>query len=647
MKTILGLIVLAVGLRAAEDAPAWVKSAAAAPVQAYGKEVPAVVLLSDTTVTMDDAGKIVTELRYAIKVLTREGIQEAKQAAVYESGMGKIRDMRAWLVDPSGQARKLGKEDTAEVSLSDEEMYNNLHARIISASKKALPGWIFAVESSVEEKTVFSQFDWAFQEELPVVRARYSLTLPSGWEARSVTFNHDPVQPSVAGSTSTWELADLPNVEREAASPELSSLVPRVAVSVLPAGGRSPSRGFTNWTEVSTWLSELYDPQGAVTPEIEEKARALTASAKSEREKIEAIAAFAQSTRYVAIALKLARGGGMKPHLAAQSLAKGYGDCKDKANLMRALLKAVGIASYPVVLYSGDAEFVRDNWPSPNQFNHCILAIRVSEPDGWQSVVRHPALGPLLIFDATDPSTKPGDLPLSDRDGFGLIVAGKDGSLVRMPSPAGNHTDLAGEAKLSANGALAGTVREVSYGPAAARQRTWINSHDRQDFTRNIENWVASNISAAKVAKIETTPAGGQFQLDFEFGAPQYGQLMQNRLLVFRPGLLSQRGVVMLTQPKRKYPIVLRACNYSDTFRIELPSGFKIDELPNSGKLESPYGTFQVNVKSEGNVIVVTRSLELKSLTVPAANYDKVRQFFSAIAGAESEPVVLAKNSGQ
>ncbi len=182
-----------------------------------------------------------------------------------ETGFGKdSRDMRGWLVPPGGPARKLGKEDSAEVSVSADEMYNHLHAHVIQASGKAEPGWVLGVESVVEEKTVLTQFDWAFQDELPILHSRYSLNLPPGWEARSVTFNREPVNPTVSGtgsgSTYVWELSDLPYVEREVASPELSSLIPRVAVSVLPSGGRTPGHAFTNWTDVSLWLTELNDP---------------------------------------------------------------------------------------------------------------------------------------------------------------------------------------------------------------------------------------------------------------------------------------------------------------------------------------------------------------------------------------------------
>jgi transglutaminase-like putative cysteine protease len=46
-------------------------------------------------------------------------------------------------------------------------------------------------------------------------------------------------------------------------------------------------------------------------------------------------------------------------------LSRGYGDCKDKANLMRAMLRVLKIESYPIAIYSGDPTFVREEWASP------------------------------------------------------------------------------------------------------------------------------------------------------------------------------------------------------------------------------------------------------------------------------------------
>ena len=192
----------------------------------------------------------------------------------------------------------------------------------------------------------------------------------------SVTFNHDPIRPVIKGSTYTWQLDNLGYVEDEPASPELSSLVARVAVSVFPpAGSKAAVRTFENWQDVSKWLTELNDPQVIVNDEIARKAKALAANAVTDYDRIVAIGKFVQSIQYVSIQTGLGRGGGYRPHTSADVLSKAYGDCKDKVNLMRAMLRAVDITSYPVAIFSGDPDYVREEWASPQQFNHAVVAI--------------------------------------------------------------------------------------------------------------------------------------------------------------------------------------------------------------------------------------------------------------------------------
>ena len=135
-------------------------------------------------------------------------------------------------------------------------------------------------------------------------------------------------------------------------------------------------------------------------------------------EKIRAIGRYVQGIRYISIDIGVSRGGGMRPHAAAQVFAKSYGDCKDKANLMRAMLKAINITAYPVAIFSGDPTFVREEWASPYQFNHCIIAILVGDEAQAPTVIKHPKLGRLLIFDPTDDDTPTGDLPEHEQGQF-------------------------------------------------------------------------------------------------------------------------------------------------------------------------------------------------------------------------------------
>ena len=98
---------------------------------------------------------------------------------------------------------------------------------------------------------------------------------------------------------------------------------------------------------------------------------------------------------------------------------------------MRAMLSVLRIPSYMVSITADDATYVRPEWASPHQFNHCIIAIKVTDETKAPSVVLHPTLGRLMIFDATDPYTPLGDLPEDVGGGAGIhhskIRTGKGG----------------------------------------------------------------------------------------------------------------------------------------------------------------------------------------------------------------------------
>ena len=375
--------------------------------------------------------------------------------------------------------------------------------------------------------------------------------------------------------------------------------------------------------------------------------QAVDRRAKTELEKIHAIAHYVQNIRYISIDIGVSRGGGMRPHTAAEVFAKSYGDCKDKANLMRAMLKVLDITAYPVINYSGDPDYVRDEWASPNQFNHCIIAIKVSDQTQTATVVTHPTLGRLLMFDATDEDTLVGGLPEDEQGSLALVVAGDEGALLRMPvtPPEANGLDRQIQATLAADGSLTANIRESFLGTSAADSRGEFRRGSRLDFQKLIEGWISRGATAAKVTNLEPkdVKAEGRFDLSVDFSAAGYGQLMQNRLLVFKPAIVARREELDFTHPKRKYPVVLGAHAFTETVRMKLPVGFEVDELPDAVKLETAFGSYKTSYEVKDGELVFSRALAQRASTIPSDQYQAVRSFYEKMRAAELAPVVLAK----
>lgn len=633
----------------ADDAPIWVQQAAAIKVPTYDKEVPAVVLVDDSMKTISPDGKVTEVYNYAIRILRREGREYARAQVGYIPDVGKVKEFRAWLIRPGSELKKYGKDETMDVAAELNDVYNEYRHRRIVGVDDADTGSVFAYSYTLEDRSVFSQDDWAFQGTLPVINSKYSLSLPEGWRADAVTFNHPNIEPRVNGTNYSWELSNLAPVPFEPLSPSLSHLIPRLAVSYYPpAASSSPAiKTFSSWSEVASWLTDLGDPQVVVDDALARKAYELTALAKTEFDKIRAISQYAQNIQYISIQTGIGRGGGYRPHAANEVFAKSYGDCKDKANLMRAMLKVVGIVAFPVSIYSGDPNYVRAGWPSPQQFNHCIIAVKVSEQTQASTIIQHPTLGRLLIFDATDDQTPIGDLPYYLQGSLALINSKSETDLVKMPVTPPETNQLVRNATfaLQADGSIAGQIQELAKGQVAVVFRSEFRRLSKPEYTSMIERWLTTGATSARLNKMEPADHSGEgrFTLNVEFSAQQYGQLMQGRLLVFKPAVVSRREGLSLTAANRKHPVVLRANAYSETVNVQLPSGFAVDEMPDAVKIDTPFGSYATSYEVKDNQLVFKRQLSQKATTIAPADYESVRKFFESIRAAENAPVVLAK----
>ena len=633
---------------AGDETPAWVQQAVSIKVPGYDKDVPAVVLVDESNTTISQDGKVNEVYNYAIRVLRREGREFAGASVGYLPDISKVKEFRAWLIRPGSETKKYGKDHTVDVAGDLNDVYNEYRVKRISATDDADAGMVFAYSYTTENRSVFSQSDWAFQSSLPVISSRYNLTLPEGWRAEGVTFNHPKVDPRITGNTYSWELSNLAPIPFEPLSPSLSHLVPRLAVSYFPPANHSLSiKTFANWGEVATWMSELEDPQVIVDDALARKSHELTALAKTEFEKIRAIAQYVQNIQYISIQTGIGRGGGYRPHPSNEVFAKSYGDCKDKANLMRAMLKVVGIVAIPVSIYSGDPNYVRAAWPSPQQFNHCIIAVKVSDETQASTIITHPTLGRLLIFDPTDEQTPIGDLPFHLQGSLALIDSKTETDLVRMPvtPPEMNQLERIATLELREDGGIAGQILENANGQTAARFRTEFRRLSKPEYTGMIERWLTTGATSARLNKMEPSDnsADGRFTLNVEFMAQNYGQLMQGRLLVFKPAVVSRREGLALTALTRKHPVVLRANAYSETVKVQLPAGFAVDEVPDAVKIETPFGSYVTSYEVNNNELIFKRKLSQQATTIAPADYETVRKFFESIRAAENAPVVLAK----
>ncbi len=139
--------------------------------------------------------------------------------------------------------------------------------------------------------------------------------------------------------------------------------------------------------------------------------------------------------------------------------------------------------------------------------------------------------------------------------------------------------------------------------------------------------------------------AQNEFNLRVQFAADNYGQLMQGRLLMFKPTVIAPRRQLNFREENRKAPIVLYAETYRHESAYQAPRrlhGRRIAERRETGR--SALGTSSVAYKVNGGELLADQELKTDAVTLPPDDYPEVRKFFGAVQAAEQQPVVLVKN---
>ena len=132
---------------------------------------------------------------------------------------------------------------------------------------------------------------------------------------------------------------------------------------------------YKDWASVGRFYWGLVRDQLTATDELKRTAQALVQGipADDDAAKVRAIYDFVVSkTRYVGLEFGI---HGFKPYPVDRILSRHFGDCKDKASLMHALLEQVGVPSNLVLLRMKRLGDIDGEPASLAIFNHAILYV--------------------------------------------------------------------------------------------------------------------------------------------------------------------------------------------------------------------------------------------------------------------------------
>jgi hypothetical protein len=633
------------GAFAGTGAPPWMHALVNAPLPNYDEKTDAVLLYSETNVTVISTEKIRIHVREAYKILRPNGREHGRLGVPFDS-QRKVKSIHGWCIPAQGRDFEVGDKDAEDYGIPGAEFVSDAKLKLLNIPAPEI-GNLIGYEYEVEEQPLFLQYIWQFQGEDPVRESHLSLQLPTGWEYKISWLNHPEVTPSEGAGSLQWTVHDIPEIRKEPFMPPDRGVSGQMIVSFFTSS-RPAQNTIADWSAMGRWYSNLVGERIDASPEIKQKVASLTASDPALLQKMRAIAQFVQNDiRYVAIELGI---GGVQPHAASEVFAHHYGDCKDKATLVRSMLRELGVESY-YVLIDDKRGSVTGDMPAHNGFDHAITAIKL--PDSLDdpsliATIHHPKLGRILFFDPTNEFIPFGQLPGYLQANYGLLVTPDGGELIELPQQPSNMNSIRRTAKLTLDpsGTLKGEVHEVRLGERASSERWRLHTvtQDR-DRIKPIEDLLGSSLTSFQIthAALENLQQTDRpFGFDYSFESPNYAKNAGSMVLV-RPRVLGSKGLGFLeTKDPRRFPIEFdEPTQDTDSFEITIPAGYVVDDIPPPVDADYGFASYHSKTEVNGNVVNYTRTFELKELSVPVDMAPELRKFYRIIAGDERNTLVL------
>ena len=624
------------------SAPDWLHQAASKPLGKYPPEANAVVLLDDVTLTVTGPGQAEETRRRIVRILRPQGRDEAK-LHVYLGLGDKVQAIHAWTIDSSGVQYEVKDKEFVEVSPYQEALYSDVRYRAVEAPA-GNPGSVIGWEYTVRRHIWMDQWHWFVQEDIPVDETRLTLQLPASWEYKASWANQAAQKPVQAGPNRwQWVCKDLAGIPEEHLRPNSAALAGHLELAFYEPAAAS---NLGSWKAIGDWYYKLVEGRRNPTPEISARVQQLTGTAPTFDAKVRALTAFLQSdVRYVGIEIGI---GGFQPHPASDIFRSRYGDCKDKVTLLSSMLKEAGIDS-EYVLVDTELGVVKPDVPS-TLFNHAILAIELPKDvprDAFRSVSTTSSGTRYLIFDPTDEYTPVGELRTALQGSYGLLVTKSGGELIKLPvlAPDTNRFDREGKFTLQADGSLTGTVTERLSGTHAAHQRAWLATENDGDRAKSLDRRLSEslkNVSVQQLKVQDLTTHEKDLTLTYELTAQSYAQ-NAGPLVLVRPRVLGEKAIDV-NWAKRKFPIQLSgATSEKDSYEIQLPPGFVVDDLPEPAQIDVGFASYQSKIEAKGSTLRYSREYVVRDPYIGPDHFADLRKLEREIGNDEFASAVLKK----
>lgn len=480
-----------------------------------------------------------------------------------------------------------------------------------------------------------------FTSYLPVIKSKFTIIFPQGMQLNYIVKNDDgkavQFKQDKKGRQVVYEFTatNQKYKDRFGNAPSRSYYEPHVIYHIASYKNEDGQQVnfLGNVDDLYKWnagfLKDINTQPSAVVKHL---ADSLTTGLKTEKDKAKAIYKWVQeNVRYVAFEDGL---GGFIPRQAVDVCNKRYGDCKDMASLLTALLQTAGLKGYFTWIGTRDIPYDYTDVPLPITDNHMISTVNIG--DEW------------IFLDGTDPNCIFG-APSKGIQGKQALVAlsSENYKLIRVPEipVAKNYVVDSTTISITDKGIKgASSVYYNGYfGADAFNQLLFLDSKETKDYVKSSllkgsNKFILNDYSVNKLDRADKV-----MNIRTSFEVPDYSKKVGDEMYI-NMHLDRLHNTTAIDTAKRKVAV-------DNDFRykvknltiLEVPAGYTLEYLPDNHAFKNELYGFTINYKQQEGKVVSSFEFVSDCMMLQPGDFSKWNEVVKELTLQTKKQLVLKK----